>query len=61
MISKTHRLTCNGATDPLGLDSLPAFSWQYRLGGDNHQRAYRIAVASTAADLAAGNYDCWNF
>ena len=54
-------LTCNHLDTPLGIDSLPAFSWKYSLPRDRgSQVAYRIGVASTPEMLDNGNFDCWD-
>jgi len=48
-------------TDPVGIDSLPAFSWRYSLEGDTgSQTAYRIQVASTRGGSANAARDCWD-
>ncbi len=66
MENKVFGLTCNHAIDPVGIDSIPAFSWKYSLqggegsSGAGYQRAYRICVASSRDNLASGIYDCWD-
>ena len=50
-----RRLTCEGLTDPLAIDTAtPRFGWQLRSGrrGDA-QRSYRIEVASDSLRLLA--------
>jgi len=47
-------LTCNHTTNPLGIDSNPAFSWRSDAGA---QKAYRICVASCDDRLQNGNFD----
>ena len=49
-----RRLTCEGLTDPLAIDTAtPRFGWQLRSGrrGDA-QRSYRIEVASDSLRLS---------
>ena len=57
-----RRLTCEGLTDPLAIDTAtPRFGWQLRSGrrGDA-QRSYRIEVASDSLRLLAGDADLWD-
>ena len=57
-----RRLTCEGLTDPLAIDTAtPRFGWQLRSGrrGDA-QRSYRIEVASDSLQLLAGDADLWD-
>ena len=48
-----RRLTCEGLTDPLAIDTAtPRFGWQLRSGRqDDAQRSYRIEVASDSLRL----------
>lgn len=56
-----YGLTCNHAIDPVGMDSLPAFSWKYKLQGKTQrQHTYRICVASSRDNLHNEIYDCWD-
>ena len=57
-------LRCEDLVAPLGVDlPQPALSWQYvdtALTRGQKQSAYRILVASTAANLAANQGDLWD-
>jgi alpha-L-rhamnosidase len=56
------RLRCEHREDsPLIDAAAPRFGWTLEAGGrDRHQSAYRILVASSAADLAAERGDLWD-
>lgn len=58
-------LRCEYLSQPLGIDlPAPRLSWEFMADGgkpvDAFQRAYRIQVARTAADLAAGEHTVWD-
>jgi alpha-L-rhamnosidase len=58
-------LTCEYLADPLGIDVLqPRLSWKIAQSGDAKtgqlQTAYRILVASSPEQLAAGEGDLWD-
>ena len=59
---KPTDLLCEYLQDPLGIDNpQPRFSWSYNTTRrDFMQRAYRILVSSTEADLAGGRGDMWD-
>lgn len=53
---------CDWAENPLGVDSAPpSLSWKLTSDiRDDHQTAYQVHVASSAARLAAGTIDRWD-
>ena len=56
------RLRCEYLTDPLAVGSpAPRLSWVVEAGArGTRQAAYRILVAGSEADLAAGKADLWD-
>ena len=53
-------LRCEGAVDPLGVESLhPRLSWVLA-GGGGGQRAYQVLVATSAQKLRSGEADLWD-
>jgi len=59
---KPENLRCEYRTDPLGIDSLkPRLSWTLSsVSHGQHQTAYRILAASSAAALARDEGDLWD-
>ncbi|MDP6038175.1 MAG: hypothetical protein QGG64_06465, partial [Candidatus Latescibacteria bacterium] len=57
MQNNVFGLTCNHTTKPLGIDSIPTFSWKYSFQ-EGYQRAYRICVS--ANNLSDETYVCWD-
>lgn len=55
---------CENRADPLGIEATrPRLSWQFQAGNgetNKSQSAYRILVASTAANLASDTGDLWD-
>ena len=60
MPNRVYDLTCNDLTDPLGIDTDPVFSWKYSFDDAGSQKAYRIAVSTSAEKLNSGDFDCWD-
>jgi len=58
----TSHLRCEYLVDPLGVQTTaPRLSWQVESSNrDEHQSAYRILVADSETQLAAGNADLWD-
>lgn len=58
---KVYDLTCNYLRNPIGLDSMPRFSWKlYSEARGQRQTAYRLLVASSKENFEAGIYDAWD-
>ncbi|HIZ84726.1 MAG TPA: family 78 glycoside hydrolase catalytic domain [Firmicutes bacterium] len=56
-----YDLKVDDLTEPLGVDDVPTFSWLIRDEGfGGAQSAYRIRVATTAENAAAGRGDVWD-
>ena len=53
---------CENLEDPLGIDATqPRLSWMLKSSERNRkQTAWRVLVASSAANLKAGNGDLWD-
>ena len=54
-------LRCNYLKNPLGIDSLPRFSWElYSTIQGQQQTAYRLLVASEKTNFDKEQYDIWD-
>lgn len=59
-VPRVNDLRCEGLTEPLAIDShAPHFSWKISCNKPMSQTAYQIEVASSKANLLAGNADLW--
>ena len=58
---KVQDLTCEGLTEPLGIDSkVPHFSWKIQSTQPMEQVAYEIQVASSKSLLKKGKANLWS-
>ncbi len=54
--SKITDLTVNYMKNPIGIEQNPLFGWRMQEDGRHQQTAYRIVVAASQEQLAAGEY-----
>ena len=61
MRSEIFDLTCSYMDNPLGIDSLPRFSWKYSFStSTGNQGSYRITVSSSEENMKNRIFDMWD-